>query len=74
MIEQRYQITAVLARTLHFICLNVTFIQLGKSVKNTFLFTMTADDTGPIVRRPMGLPITARHRLDLNQGVCSDAF
>ena len=41
------------------------FIQPGKAVKNKFLFTMTAypgpnlDDAGPIVHRPMGLPITA---------------
>ena len=36
------------------------FLFLGKSVKNKFLFTLAAypDDAGPIVRRPMELPVT----------------
>ncbi|XP_045570056.1 uncharacterized protein isoform X2 [Salmo salar] len=42
-----------------------TSVSHGKSVKNKLLFTLTAyprpnpDDAGPIVRRPMGLPIMA---------------
>lgn len=39
----------------------LTFIKLGKSVKNIFLITMTAYPgvARPIVRSPMGIPITA---------------
>ena len=53
-----------------------SFFKLGKSVKNKFLFTMTAypGQRRPIARSPMGLPIMAGCDSAWNRTrVCSDA-